>query len=215
MLTDRFVTVSIVVEPSEKIGLRRKRDMCADSGKGGKAVNFIQNIDWAILHFIRDNLFCPFLDSVMPIISALGNKGIIWIAISAALLFSKKYRKYGLLCLCGMLIGLLVGNVAIKSLVARPRPCWTENISLLIKNPTDFSFPSGHTLSSVISAVILCSAGRKFAAFAIPLAAFIAISRLYLYVHFPSDVIFAALLGIAIGFMTLALSKKVKAIQKL
>ena len=185
------------------------------AAKEVKPMKFIQGIDWAILHFIRDNLFCPFLDAVMPIISTLGNSGVIWIVISAALLFSKKYRKYGLLCLCGMLIGLLVGNVALKNIVARPRPCWTEDISLLIKNPTDFSFPSGHTLSSVISAVILCSAGRKFAFFTIPLAALIAISRLYLYVHFPSDVIFAALLGIAIGFMTLALSKKIKTIQKL
>lgn len=178
-------------------------------------MEFIQSIDWSILHFIRDNLFCPFLDAVMPIISTLGNSGIIWMAISAALLFSKKYRKYGLLCLCGMLIGLLAGNVVLKNLVARPRPCWTEDISLLIKNPTDFSFPSGHTLSSVISAVILCSAGRKFAAFAIPLSVFIALSRLYLYVHFPSDVIFAALLGIVIGFMTLALSKKIKPLQRI
>ena len=189
---------------------------CAPTAtKEVKPMEFIRNIDWAILHFIRDNLFCPFLDAVMPIVSTLGNGGIIWIVISAALLFSKKYRKYGLLCLCGMFIGLLIGNVALKNIVARPRPCWTEDISLLIKNPTDFSFPSGHTLSSVISAVILCSAGRKFAAFSIPLAVLIALSRLYLYVHFPSDVIFAALLGTAIGLLTLALSKKVRVLQKL
>lgn len=178
-------------------------------------MEFIQNVDWAILRFIRDNLFCPFLDAVMPVVSAAGNSGIIWIAISAILLCSKKYRKYGLLCLCGMLVGLVIGNVALKNLVARPRPCWTEDISLLIKNPTDFSFPSGHTLSSVISAVILCSAGRRFAAFAIPLAVLIAVSRLYLFVHFPSDVIFAALLGLAIGFLTLAAGEKSKTLQKL
>ena len=180
-----------------------------------KTVEFIQNVDWAILRFIRDNLFCPFLDAVMPVVSAAGNSGIIWIVISAILLCSKKYRKYGLLCLCGMLVGLVIGNVALKNLVARPRPCWTEDISLLIKNPTDFSFPSGHTLSSVISAVILCSAGRRFAAFAIPLAVLIAVSRLYLFVHFPSDVIFAALLGLAIGFLTLAAGEKSKTLQKL
>lgn len=70
---------------------------------------------------------------------------------------------------------------------------------LLIANPTDYSFPSGHTLSSVISAVILAKTDRRFGYAAIPLAVLIAFSRLYLYVHFPSDVLVAAVLGLVIG----------------
>ncbi len=177
-------------------------------------MDFIQSLDWQILHFIRDSLACPFLDFIMPKLTLLGDKGIVWIAISLVLLCTKKYRKCGVLCLCGMLAGLLIGNVALKNLIARPRPCWIENVGLLVKNPTDFSFPSGHTLSSVISAVILTLANKRFAFFAVPLAVIIAFSRLYLYVHFPSDVLFGALLGVAIGFSTWFFGKKIKPVGR-
>ena len=92
------------------------------------------------------------------------------------------------------------GNVFLKNFVARPRPCWLDSsVRLLIANPTDYSFPSGHTLSSVIGATILTKTDRRFGYAAIPLAALIAFSRLYLYVHFPSDVLAAAVLGVLIG----------------
>ena len=82
----------------------------------------------------------------------------------------------------------------------RPRPCWLDSsVWLLIADPTDYSFPSGHTLSSVIGATILTKTDRRFGYAAIPLAALIAFSRLYLYVHFPSDVLAAAVLGVMIG----------------
>lgn len=88
----------------------------------------------------------------------------------------------------------------LKNFVARPRPCWLDSsVRLLIANPTDYSFPSGHTLSSVIGATILTKTDRRFGYAAIPLAALIAFSRLYLYVHFPSDVLAAAVLGVLIG----------------
>ena len=73
---------------------------------------------------------------------------------------------------------------------------------MLIANPTDYSFPSGHTLSSVIGATILTKTNRHFGYAAIPLAVLIAFSRLYLYVHFPSDILGAAVLGVVIGVLT-------------
>ena len=95
---------------------------------------------------------------------------------------------------------MLVGNVCLKNLIARPRPCWLDSsVRLLIANPTDYSFPSGHTLSSTIAATILTKTDRRFGYVAIPLAVLIALSRLYLYVHFPSDVLAAAVLGVLIG----------------
>ena len=117
------------------------------------------------------------------------------------LLLTKKYRRYGALLLATLATGALIGNVALKHLVARSRPCWLEEIDLLIKTPRDYSFPSGHTLASVIGAMALARADRRFGYFAIPLAVLIAFSRLYLFVHFPSDVLFAALLGLTIGFV--------------
>ena len=95
---------------------------------------------------------------------------------------------------------MLVGNVCLKNLIARPRSCWLDSsVQMLIADPTDYSFPSGHTLSSVIGATILTKTDRRFGYAAIPLAALIAFSRLYLYVHFPSDVLAAAVLGVMIG----------------
>ena len=81
-------------------------------------------------------------------------------------------------------------------------------MQLLIANPTDYSFPSGHTLSSVIGATVLTKANRKFGFAAIPLAALIAFSRLYLYVHFPTDILAAAVLGVGIGLVTCTIGDK-------
>ena len=157
-------------------------------------------LDWGILHWIQNNITCPFLDAVVPKLTMLGNAGIIWILAGVLLLCTKKYRRQGALVLMGLLAGLLVGNVALKHLVARSRPCWLDpSVQLLIATPTDYSFPSGHTLSSVIGATILTKTDRRFGYAAIPLAALIAFSRLYLYVHFPSDVLAAAVLGVLIG----------------
>ena len=158
------------------------------------------NFDWTILHWIQNTLVCPALDFLMPKITLLGNGGAIWILSALGLLATKKYRKYGVFLLAGLTVGVLVGNLTLKPLIARPRPCWLDTgVQLLIANPTDDSFPSGHTLSSVIGAVVLTKANRKFGLAAIPLAALIAFSRLYLYVHFPTDILAAAVLGVTIG----------------
>ena len=96
-----------------------------------------------------------------------------------------------------------------KHWIARPRPCWLESVSLLIANPTDYSFPSGHTLSSVIGAYVLTGANRTFGLAAIPLAILIGLSRLYLYVHFPSDVLASVVIGTIIGLVMVGISRRV------
>ena len=160
-------------------------------------------LDWGILHWIQNNIVHPFLDIVVPKLTMLGNAGIIWIIAGVLLLCTKKYRRQGTLVLMGLLAGFLIGNVLLKQLVARLRPCWLDpSVQLLITTPTDYSFPSGHTLSSTIAATILTKTDKRFGYVAAPLAVLIALSRLYLYVHFPSDVFAAALLGLLIGELT-------------
>lgn len=167
------------------------------------------SFDWTILHWIQSTLVCPALDVLMPKITLLGNGGAIWILSAALLLVTKKYRKYGVFLLVGLALGLLVGNLTLKPLIARPRPCWLDNsVTLLIANPTDYAFPSGHTLSSVIGATVLTKANRMFGLAAIPLASLIAFSRLYLYVHFPTDILGAAALGIVLGLMSCKIGER-------
>lgn len=162
----------------------------------------ITNIDFSILNFIHTHFTSGFMDFLMPKITALGNGGAIWILASLALICTKKYRANGVVMLICLGIGALVGNIILKPLIARPRPCWiNETGSLLISIPRDYSFPSGHTLSSVIGAVSLTIANRKFGFVAIPLAALIAFSRLYLYVHFPSDILASIVIGLMIVFV--------------
>lgn len=142
----------------------------------------------------------------MPKITLLGDGDAVWLLAAAALLITKKYRRYGVLLLVALALGVLTGNLTLKPLIARPRPCWVdESVRLLIPKPTDYSFPSGHTLSSVIGATVLTKANAKFGLAAIPLAALIAFSRLYLYVHFLG----AAVLGVAIGLLVCAAGGRV------
>lgn len=126
----------------------------------------------------------------MPRITVLGNAGIIWIIIGVAMLISKKYRKYGVLVLAGLLIGLIIGNGIVKNVVQRARPCWIDtNFKMLIAIPKDYSFPSGHTQASCIATTIITLTNKKFGWVVIPLTILIAFSRMYLYVHFPTDIL--------------------------
>ena len=164
------------------------------------------NLDQTILYWIHDNLSCGLLDVLMPKLTLLGSGGAIWLLAPGGMLCTKRYRRQGVILLAGLAAGVLVGNVCLKNLIARPRPCWLDDsVTLLIATPTDYSFPSGHTLSSVIGATVLTKTTRKFGWAAIPLAAVIAFSRLYLFVHYPSDILAGAALGVAIGEAVYAL----------
>ena len=121
-------------------------------------LNMIQNADWAILHWIQENLRCGVLDVFLPKLTLLGEGGAIWIAAALAMLATKKYRKYGLCLGLALVAGLLICNIGLKNIVARPRPCWLEAIDLLVKNPRDYSFPSGHTWSAVTGAWVVTAA---------------------------------------------------------
>lgn len=157
-------------------------------------------LEFKVLDFIQEFLRCSFLDFLMPKITALGNDGIIWIIAALVLLATKKYRRGGVALAVGLIAVLLIGNITLKPLIARTRPFdLVEGIELLIGAPTDFSFPSGHTLSSVVGAAILTMTDRRFGYIAIPLAVLIAFSRLYLYVHFLTDILGGVLIGAVIS----------------
>ena len=152
-------------------------------------------MEFEILYAIN-NLHNPVLDKIMIAITSLGNAGLIWIAIAVFLLFIRKTRKCGALMLVSMLLGLIIGNGVLKNLIARDRPCWIDtNIPLLIPNPLDYSFPSGHTLASFEAAVMIFLHNKKWGTISFVLAIIIAFSRMYLFVHFPTDILGGMILG--------------------
>ena len=173
-----------------------------------------QAFDLPILDWIANHLWNPVLDSIMPGITHLGDAGAVWILLALILLFLPKYRKAGLTMASALVIGLVVCNLTLKPLVARIRPFdyqllhFGREIPLLISPPTDFSFPSGHTNASFAAATALLLRNRKLGIPAMILAALIAFSRLYLYVHYPTDVLASVVLGICAGFVATYLVNK-------
>ena len=135
----------------------------------------------------------------MPAITALGNSGLIWIVLAGVLILVPKCRKAGGAVLAGLVLEVVCCNLVLKPLVARIRPCDVNTaVSLLIPRPDDFSFPSGHTGASFAAVAALCTSRNRLWMPSLLLAALIAFSRLYLYVHYPTDV----LAGVVIGTMT-------------
>lgn len=167
-----------------------------------------ESFDLPILDWIAAHLQHELLDQLMPRITYLGDAGIFWICLTILMLLFPKSRKIGAGMALSLLIGLVVCNVVMKPLFARIRPYdyqWLYHsrvIPLLIQAETDFSFPSGHTIASFEAATALCIRDRKSGIPALILACLIAFSRLYLYVHYPTDVLCSAVLGIGIGILS-------------
>ena len=167
-----------------------------------------------ILWWIREHLTHPFLDTVMPYISSLARTGEFWILLAVILLCFKKTRKAGVAMAMAMACGYLIGNMGMKNLFARIRPYDVTEVDLLVAKLHDFSFPSGHTLVSVEAATALWYYHRRWGIAALVLAALIAYSRLYLFVHYPTDVVVGVILGVVIAlgacYLTNRLYKKIK-----
>lgn len=164
---------------------------------------FILENELAILNFLQ-MLRCSFLDVVLTFVTHLGDKGFLWIVLGLCLCFIKKHRKTGLCIFLALLINLIICNLSLKPLIARIRPYeYAEGIKLLINTPKDFSFPSGHSSSSFAGAFCVWFANKKWGMACIILAGLIAFSRLYIYVHFPSDVV----AGIAVGILSAFIAK--------
>ena len=158
------------------------------------------SFDLPVLDWIQANLQSSFMDKFMPFITVFGDAGIFWMIISALLLIFPKTRRTGLGMAIAMMIGLLVCNVTLKPLVARIRPYDLQaelgvTIRLLCDAQHDFSFPSGHTIASFEAAVVMLKNSKKLGIPAMILAVLISFSRMYLYVHYPTDVIASVILG--------------------
>lgn len=165
------------------------------------------SFDFPILDWIQANLQSPLMDKLMPIITMFGDGGVFWIAVAVILLFLPKTRKWGWSMLVALMLGLIVCNITLKPLIARVRPydlhaeLFGDTITLLVKTPHDWSFPSGHTIACFEACTALMIRSRKAGIPAAILAILVSFSRLYLYVHYPTDVIFSVFAGILFGIL--------------
>ena len=160
------------------------------------------SMESSILDWIQTNLRTPVLDLLMPAITALGNGGLIWIVLAAGLRLMPGHRKAGAAVLAGLALEVVCCNLVLKPLVARVRPCDINTaVQLLIARPDDFSFPSGHTGAAFAAVSALCASGNRLWIPSLILAVLIAFSRLYLYVHYPTDVLAGAVIGVMAGWI--------------
>lgn len=173
-------------------------------------MDVLNQFEIGILDFIRENFSCKFLDYFFVSITKLSDKGIFWIILAIVLLCFKKTRKTGICLGAVLLIGEILGNQILKKIFERPRP-YTVNpsVELVIEKLSSFSFPSGHSRCAVECAIAIYANNKKWGIAAIVLAVLTCLSRIYLYVHYPTDVLAGAALGIIDGLLAIFIIKKV------
>lgn len=157
-------------------------------------------LDLQILDFLQQYCRNSVLDQILCAVSRLGDFGMVWIALTAVLLLVPKTRRTGVIVAMALILDLLLCNCLLKPLVARTRPYVINSaVEILIPKPVDYSFPSGHSAASfaVVTALYCVHSRLRYPAFVLSLM--MAFSRMYLYVHYPSDVLGGALIGMICG----------------
>lgn len=166
--------------------------------------------EFEILDFLQ-SIHAPVLTRLLSFVTFLGEAGWCWILLGTVLLCMKKYRFTGIAVFAALIFDFVTANLLLKPLVARPRPCWiNETVEMLVRVPQDYSFPSGHTMASFAAAGALLFMGHRAGRWAVFLAVLMGISRLYFYVHFPTDVLAGAVLGLICGGLGALLAKKLQ-----
>lgn len=170
---------------------------------------FITQFDFSILYWIQENLRTPFLDGVCAFLSYVFEAGIFWIASALLMIAFRKTRVTGAAVLGAMLVALLVGELGLKNIICRERPCIVDpTVTLAIPVPNSYSCPSGHTGSSFAAAGAILAFNKKLGIPALILALVVGFSRMYLFVHFPTDVLAGAVLGLLCAFAVYFIFRK-------
>ena len=167
-------------------------------------MSLIYQFDFTVNDWIAEHITCDFLDPIMRVITSLGDGGIFWILIAATFLCFKKTRRFGVAMAISLIISTIITNLTLKPLIDRPRPYELRPIEDLDTSllPSDASFPSGHTTVSFSGAFSLFWQNKKLGAPALALAALIAFSRLYFYLHHPTDILGGILVGLAASLLS-------------
>lgn len=174
-------------------------------------MELIQGIDSEMIMWIQEHLRCDGATEFFRAVTSLGNAGFIWIVLSLLLLFVKKTRRAGICTAVSLISVFIINNLVLKNIFGRIRPYEVvAGLIPLVDKPMDPSFPSGHTAAAfaAAAAAIFGGATKKIAVPAAVLAVLIAFSRLYLGVHYPSDVFFGAVTGMVTALLCSAAVKR-------
>ena len=168
----------------------------------------LYDLEFAINDWIASHLRSPILDPIMHALSFLGEVGWFFILVAVIFLCFKKTRRFGVAMAISLILSTLATNVILKPLIARPRPYEMRSIEGLDKvlMPSDASFPSGHTTVSFSAAFSLFWQDKKYGAPMLALAVLISFSRLYFYLHFPTDVLGGVVVGLLASLASKALT---------
>ncbi len=164
-----------------------------------------------ILHAIQ-SIHNPILDALMITVfnNLVGSLGQIWIIVGFVLLLIPKTRKCGAAVLLSYVVSFLIGNEWLKDLIARPRPCAVDStVSLIVKKPSSFSCPSVHTYLAFSSAAAIFHYYKKAGIGVFVFAALVGFSRMYFFVHYPTDILFGAVLGVVTALIVCMLLDRI------
>lgn len=160
------------------------------------------------LNWIQDTMSCGFMDGAMSFLSLSVTANIIWMVLGVCFLYKRRTRTMGAVLLLALGIGMLLGNGIIKNIVERPRPFMDYPFELVIGDPTGWSFPSGHTTGAFAAATAVFLFRRRLGLCMYGYAALVAFSRMYLYVHYPTDILGGIVLGVFSALLAYCVVKK-------
>lgn len=169
----------------------------------------INSFDQNIIQYTYDHLRSPVMDSIMSFITHTGDGFIIWIIICIALIASKKYRKVGIIAASVLIINTVLGEVILKNAIGRIRPYEAMNLDIIINKLNSYSMPSGHALSSFSIAFVLLFLVNSWKIYVpvLVLAIGILLSRVYLTVHYPTDVLFSVLIAFIVSWTVIKIAR--------
>ncbi len=195
--------VCVTIQPMKRVIIEQGQHIARQiENETDKQIGRFCQFELRNLKRLHDYLYSPFMDHLMVTVTSTGNYGLIWIFTALVLMVQEGARRSaGYSMLIALLMCITIGNLIIKNVVKRNRPFFHKNYKLLIKQPWDYSFPSGHTLSSFAAATVITTMNRNMGFLAIGYACLIALSRLYLRVHFFTDVFFSMVLGTGLGIL--------------
>lgn len=175
--------------------------------------NFL-NFDLSVFQWIQ-SIQNPVLNVIFKVITTLGDSGIIFILLGLVLLCTKKYRKAGVAVIVALLVMEVGNNLILKELFARPRPFnleydwWNEVYKFpeIVSRPSSYSFPSGHTSSAFAATIAVLWYDRKIGIPATVFAFIMGFSRIYVQVHYCTDVLAGALVGVVYALLGVLIAK--------